>query len=174
MARPEKAEAVGQIAEWFAQSQATVLTEYRGLSVSQLKALRGTLRPNATYAVVKNTLTKLAVRQAGIEGLDEALQGPTAVAFVSGDPVDVAKALRDFSKANRALAIKAGVMEGRVLSAEEVGKLADLDSREVTLAKLAGVLKASLFKAARTFAAPASKTVRTIDALREKQTQAAA
>jgi len=174
MARPDKVAAVEQIAGWFTEANAAVLTEYRGLSVTQLKELRRALGGTVNYAVVKNTLTKIAVKQAGIEGLDSALQGPTAVAFVSGDPVDVAKALRDFAKANHALVIKGGVMDGRVLSVDDVSKLADLDTREVTLAKLAGVLKASLFAAARTFAAPASKTVRTIDALREAQEKAAA
>jgi len=174
MARPDKVAAVEQIAGWFTEANAAVLTEYRGLSVTQLKELRRALGGTVNYTVVKNTLTKIAVNQAGITGLDDALQGPTAVAFVGGDPVDVAKVLRDFAKANHALVIKGGVMEGRVLSADDVGKLADLDSREVTLAKLAGVLKASLFAAARTFAAPATKTVRTIDALRETQEKAAA
>ena len=174
MARPDKVAAVQQIAGWFTEADAAVLTEYRGLSVTQLKDLRRALGSDVNYAVVKNTLTKIAVKDAGIEGLDESLQGPTAIAFVHGDPVDAAKALRDFSKAHHALVIKAGVMEGKALTAQDVGKLADLDSREVTLAKVAGVLKASLFAAARTFAAPASKTVRTIDALRDKQAQAAA
>ena len=174
MARPDKMAAVQQIAGWFAEANAAVLTEYRGLSVTQLKELRRALGSGVNYTVVKNTLTKLAVRQAGLDGLDDVLQGPTAVAFISGEPVDVAKVLRDFAKAHHALVIKGGVMEGRVLAADDVSKLADLDSREITLAKLAGVLKASLFTAARTFAAPATKTVRTIDALREKQAEAAA
>ncbi|MCL1898769.1 MAG: 50S ribosomal protein L10 [Micrococcales bacterium] len=173
MARPDKEAAVQQIAGWFAESNAAVLTEYRGLSVALMKELRRSLGGDVEYTVVKNTLTKIAVNQAGIEGLDDALQGPTAVAFAHGEPVDAAKALRDFAKAHHALVIKGGVMEGRVLTAEDVSKLADLDSREVTLAKLAGVLKASLFAAARTFAAPASKAVRTIDALREKQSTTA-
>ena len=174
MARPDKVAAVQQIAGWFAESNAAVLTEYRGLSVTQLKQLRRALGSDVNYAVVKNTLAKIAVAQAGIEGLDDALQGPTAVAFAHGETVDVAKALRDFAKANHALVIKGGVMDGLALTAEDVSKLADLDSREVTLAKLAGVLKASLFAAARTFAAPATKAVRTIDALREKQENVAA
>ncbi|MDR1799580.1 MAG: 50S ribosomal protein L10 [Bifidobacteriaceae bacterium] len=173
MARPDKVAAVQEIAQQFADSNAAVLTEYRGLTVAQLKALRTALRGNATYAVVKNTLTKIAVREAGIEGLEDALQGPTAIAFVQGDPVEVAKALRDFAKANHALVVKGGVLEGRALSAQDITKLADLDSREVTLAKLAGVVKASLYQAAYLFTAPASKAVRTIDALREKQESAA-
>ncbi|MCL2803004.1 MAG: 50S ribosomal protein L10 [Micrococcales bacterium] len=174
MARPDKVEAVDQIAKWFSEANAAVLTEYRGLSVTQLRELRGALRANADYTVVKNTLTKIAVKQAGIDGLDDALQGPTAVAFVTGDPVDAAKALRDFSKSHHALVIKAGVMDAHAMTAADVGKLADLDSREVTLAKLAGVVKAGMAKAAATLAAPASKAVRTIDALRDKQEQAAA
>ncbi|MDR1825227.1 MAG: 50S ribosomal protein L10 [Bifidobacteriaceae bacterium] len=173
MARPDKAAAVQEITQQFADSSAAVLTEYRGLTVAQLKALRTALRGHATYAVVKNTLTKIAVREAGIEGLESALQGPTAIAFVQGDPVEVAKALRDFAKANHALVVKGGVLEGRALSAADVTKLADLDSREVTLAKLAGAVKASLYQAAYLFTAPASKAVRTIDALREKQESAA-
>jgi large subunit ribosomal protein L10 len=173
MARPDKVAAVALIAKWFADSEAAVFTEYRGLTVSQLKQLRQALHGDATFAVVKNTLTKIAVHDAGIDGLDETLAGPTAVAFVSGDPVSTAKKLRDFAKANHALVVKGAVLDGRALSAEDVNKLADLDSREVTLAKLAGALKASLFKAAYMFTAPASKAVRTIDALREKQESAA-
>jgi large subunit ribosomal protein L10 len=173
MARPDKVAAVAELAGKFAESNAAVLTEYRGLTVSQLKELRTSLRDHATYAVVKNTLTKIAVKEAGIEGLDAALAGPSAIAFVTGDPVAAAKVLRDFAKAHHNLVLKGGVLEGRALDAQEVVKLADLDSREVTLAKVAGVVKASLYKAAYMFTAPAGKTVRTIDALREKQESAA-
>ncbi|MDR0504406.1 MAG: 50S ribosomal protein L10 [Bifidobacteriaceae bacterium] len=169
MARPDKAAAVADLVEQFNQSNAAVLTEYRGLTVAQLKELRVAMRDHATYAVVKNTLTKIAVRQVGIEGLDEALAGPSAIAFIQGDPVATAKVLRDFARAHHNLVVKGGVLEGRALSATDVNKLADMDSREVTLAKLAGVLKASLFKAAYMFTAPASKTVRTVDALRERK-----
>ncbi|MDR2381379.1 MAG: 50S ribosomal protein L10 [Bifidobacteriaceae bacterium] len=173
MARPDKAAAVEEIRTQVAGSQAALLTEYRGLSVPEMKALRQALGTEANYTVVKNTLTKIAVNQVGIAGLDEVLTGPTAIAYVHGDPVAAAKALRDFARAHHALVVKGGIMEGRALTADDVKQLADMDSREVTLAKLAGVLKASLFQAARLFNGSPSKVVRTIDALREKQESAA-
>ncbi|ACZ22887.1 MULTISPECIES: 50S ribosomal protein L10 [Sanguibacter] len=169
MARPDKAAAVAELTDLFRESNAAVLTEYRGLTVAQLKQLRRSLSGNATYAVVKNTLTAIAAKEAGVEGLDADLAGPSAIAFVSGDPVEAAKGLRDFAKANPQLVIKAGVLDGRPLTAEDINKLADLESREVLLAKAAGAFKASLFQAAYLFTAPASQAVRTIDALREKQ-----
>ena len=169
MARPDKAAAVAELTDLFRESNAAVLTEYRGLTVAQLKQLRRPLSGNATYAVVKNTLTAIAAKEAGVEGLDADLAGPSAIAFVSGDPVEAAKGLRDFAKANPQLVIKAGVLDGRPLTAEDINKLADLESREVLLAKAAGAFKASLFQAAYLFTAPASQAVRTIDALREKQ-----
>ncbi|GAA1163426.1 50S ribosomal protein L10 [Ornithinimicrobium humiphilum] len=168
MATPEKAAAIAELTEKFRSSGAAVLTEYRGLTVSQLTQLRGSMREHATYAVVKNTLTKRAAAEAGIEGLDEHLTGPTAIAFVTGDPVEAAKGLRDFAKANPALVIKAGVLDGKPLSPEEITKLADLESREVLLAKLAGAMKANLSKAVYLFAAPLSQTARVVDALRAK------
>ncbi|MDR2252769.1 MAG: 50S ribosomal protein L10 [Bifidobacteriaceae bacterium] len=173
MARPDKVAAVEEIRRNVAQSEATMLTEYRGLTVADLKALRQALGGGATYSVVKNTLAKIAIGEEGVTGLDEALTGSTAVAYVRDDPVAAAKVLREFARTHRSLVIKGGIFEGRALTAEDVGKLADMDSRDVTLAKLAGVLKASLFQAARLFAAPASQAVRTIDALREKQESAA-
>ena len=160
---------VAELAELFRSSNAVVLTEYRGLTVAQLKELRTNIRQDASYAVVKNTLTKIAAKEAGVDGLDEYLVGPTAIAFINGDTVNVAKALRDFAKANPALVVKGGYFDGAALTAAEVGKLADLESREVLLAKLAGAFKASLFGAAYLFNAPLSKAVRTVDALREKQ-----
>ena len=163
---------VAELAGKFRDSNAVVLTEYRGLTVAQLKQLRGNIRENASYAVVKNTLTQIAAKDAGVTGLDEHLVGPSAIAFVHGDTVAVAKALRDFAKANPLLVIKGGYFDGAPLSADEVNKLADLDSREVLLAKLAGAMKASLFGAAYLFNAPLSKAVRTVDALREKQESA--
>jgi large subunit ribosomal protein L10 len=166
MARPDKAADVAELTDRFRESNAAVLTEYRGLTVAQLKQLRRTLSGNATYAVVKNTLTAIAARQAGVEGLDANLAGPSAIAFVTGDPVEAAKGLRDFAKANPALVIKGGVLDGRALTAADITKLADLESREVLLAKTAGVLKASLYQAAYLFTAPASKAVRTVEALR--------
>jgi large subunit ribosomal protein L10 len=173
MARPDKVAAVAELVDAFNSSNAAVLTEYRGLTVAQLKELRVALRANATYSVVKNTLAKIAVREAGIGEVAQSLEGPTAIAFVSGDPVAATKALRDFARIHRNLVLKAGVLEGTALGKEEVVKLADMDSREVTLAKVAGVLKASLFKAAYMFTAPAAKAVRTVDALRDKQATAA-
>jgi large subunit ribosomal protein L10 len=169
MARPDKAAAVAELTEQFRESNAVVLTEYRGLTVAQLKQLRRALSGNATYAVVKNTLTSIAAKQAGVPVSDEHLAGPSAIAFVTGDPVEAAKGLRDFARANPALVIKGGVLEGRALTAEDITKLADLESREVLLAKTAGVLKATLFQAAYLFTAPAAQAVRTIEALREKQ-----
>ncbi|QEO08748.1 50S ribosomal protein L10 [Protaetiibacter larvae] len=163
---------VAELTENFRSSNAIVLTEYRGLTVAQLKQLRGNIRENASYAVVKNTLTKIAAKEAGVEGLDDLLEGPSAIAFVHGDTVTVAKALRDFAKANPLLVVKGGYFDGAPLTAAEVGKLADLESREVLLAKLAGAFKASLFGAAYLFNAPLSKAVRTVDALREKQESA--
>ena len=168
MATPEKAAAIAELTEKFRSSGAAVLTEYRGLSVTQITTLRNSMREHATYAVVKNTLTKRAAAEAGIEGLDERLVGPTAIAFVTGDPVEAAKGLRDFAKANPALVIKAGVLDGKPLTPEEITKLADLESREVLLAKLAGAMKANLSKAVYLFAAPLSQTARVVDALRAK------
>ena len=173
MARPDKEAAVAEIADKFRASGAVLLTEYRGMSVAQLKTLRRSLAGNAEYAVVKNTLAAIAARQVGFEAFAEDLKGPTALTFVTGEPVEAAKALRDFAKDNKELVIKGGVMDGSVLSADGVDKLASLESREVLLAKAAGAMKASLSKAAYLFAAPASKTVRTVDALRDKQEAAA-
>ncbi len=166
MARNPKHSAVQEITEEFTSSSAAVLTEYRGLSVAQLKELRRSLAGNATYAVVKNTLTRIAAKDAGVEGLDDLLVGPSAIAFVKGDPVEAAKGLRDFAKAHPMLVIKGGYMDGNVLSAAEVSKLADLESREVLLAKLAGAMNASLQQAVSLFAAPLAQAARAIDALR--------
>lgn len=163
---------VAELTEKFHSSTAVLLTEYRGLTVAKLKELRISISEDATYAVVKNTLTKIAANKAGITSFDDELVGPSAIAFVHGDPVAVAKALRAFTKANPLLVVKSGYFDGNPLSAAEVGKLADLESREVLLAKLAGAFKASLFGAAYLFNAPLSKAVRTIEALREKQESA--
>ena len=169
MARPDKAAAVAELAEQFNNSDAAVLTEYRGLTVKDLRALRRSLGGDATYAVTKNTLTMIAAREAGIEGLDDQLAGPTAIAFIRGDVAAVAKGLRDFAKANPLLVIKGGVMDGRVLDAEGVKKLADLESREVLLAKLAGAMNGNLAKAAGLFAAPLSQAARVLAALSEQK-----
>jgi large subunit ribosomal protein L10 len=160
--------------EQFRSSTATVLTEYRGLTVSQLKALRRALGTTTTYAVAKNTLAKRAAADAGITGLDDLFTGPTALAFVGGDVVEAAKGLREFAKANPLLVIKGGVFEGKPLSASEVTKLADLESREVLLAKLAGAMKANLSKAAATFQAPLTQAARLLAALQDKRDNEAA
>ena len=172
--RTDKAEAVAEMTEQFRSSTATVLTEYRGLTVSQLKALRRALGTTTTYAVAKNTLAKRAAADAGITGLDDLFTGPTALAFVGGDVVEAAKGLREFAKANPLLVIKGGVFEGKPLSANEVSKLADLESREVLLAKLAGAMKANLSKAAATFQAPLTQAARLLAALQDKRDKEAA
>lgn len=167
--RADKATAVAELSEHFQRANATLLTEYRGLTVAQITQLRRSLGRDTTYAVAKNTLAKRAAVDAGIDGLDDLFTGPTALAFVSGDPVDAAKGLREFAKAHPALIIKGGVFEGRALSGDEVRRLADLESREVLLAKLAGAMKANLGKAAAVFQAPLSKAARLAAALQEKR-----
>ncbi|OFL66436.1 MULTISPECIES: 50S ribosomal protein L10 [unclassified Brevibacterium] len=174
MARLDKAAAVKEIKNRFDNSSAAVLTEYRGLTVGEMQQLRRSLGENTTYAVVKNTLTAIAAKEAGIDAFEGLLNGPTAIAFIEGEPVDAAKALRDFAKANPKLVIKGGYFDGAALTAEDVSKLAELESREVLLAKAAGAMKGSLYKAAYTFTAPAVKAVRTVDALRAKQESEAA
>lgn len=166
MARKDKAVTLEALEADFRDSTAVLLTEYRGLSVAAMKKLRRSLGDGATYVVAKNTLMKLAADRAGVEGLAPMLQGPSALAFVKGDAVEAAKAIKNFSKENAKLVIKGGFLDGKVLSAADVQKLADLESREVLLAKLAGAMKAKMAQAAALFAAPASKTVRTIEALR--------
>jgi large subunit ribosomal protein L10 len=168
MARPSKVTSVAEIADHFRNSNAAVLTEYRGLTVAQMKNLRRTLGENVTYAVVKNTLTKIAAKDAGVEGIDALLVGPSAIAFVQGDAVEAAKGIRNFAKENPALVIKGGVMDGALLSAADITKLADLESREVLLSKLAGAMKAKQSQAAALFAAPLSKTARALGALQAR------
>ncbi|MBL1090095.1 MULTISPECIES: 50S ribosomal protein L10 [Streptomyces] len=170
MATSDKIAAVEEITEKLRNSNAAVVTSYTGLTVAQLKQLRRSLGENAQYRVVKNTLTKIAANEAGIQ-LDEHLSGSTAVAFVTGDPVEAAKGLRDFAKDNPALVIKGGVLEGKALSADEIKKLADLESREVLLSKLAGAMKGKQSQAAALFQALPSKFVRTAEALRAKQAE---
>jgi large subunit ribosomal protein L10 len=167
--RTDKATAVAELTESFRSASATLLTEYRGLTVAELKELRRSLGAHTTYSVTKNTLAKRAATDAGIAGLDDLFTGPTALAFVSGDVVEAAKGLRDFAKAHPFLVIKGGVFEGTPLSAAEVAKLADLESREVLLAKLAGAMKANLSKAAATFQAPLAQAVRLAAALQDKR-----
>ena len=173
MAREDRTSSIAQLKEKFENANAVLLTEYRGLTVGEMKDLRRSIMANAEYKVAKNTLARIAAKEAGIEGIEDMLHGPVAIAFVSGEVSEVAKALRTFSKENNNLVIKGGYFEGSVMDAAEVGKLADLESREVLLAKSAGVLKAALYSAANVFAAPAVKAVRTIDALRAKEEKAA-
>ena len=158
MARPDKAAAVAELTEDFRSANATVLTEYRGLSVTSMKELRRALGSDTKYSVVKNTLTKIAAKDAGVDIDPSLLAGPSAVAFIKGDPIDAAKSLKNFSKENPFLVIKGGIFEGKSVTVAEIMKLADLESREVLLAKLAGAMKGSLAKA-----------IRTIDALRLKK-----
>jgi large subunit ribosomal protein L10 len=171
MARPDKAAAVAELTEDFRSSNAAVLTEYRGLTVAQLKELRRSLGTQTYYAVVKNTLTRIAAREAGVTAFDGLLQGPSAIAFVKGDPVEAAKGLRDFARVHPMLVIKGGLLDGKPLSPDEIKKLADLESREVLLAKLAGAMQASLTNAVSLFAAPLAQAARAIEALRAKAEQ---
>ena len=168
MARPDKAAAVAELTDEFRSSNGAVLTEYRGLTVAQLKQLRTALGDDVNYAVVKNTLTKIAAKDAGVDSFDSLLEGPSAIAFIKGDPVVAAKSLRDFAKANPLLVIKGGVLEGKALGSDEISKLADLESREVLLAKLAGAMKAAPQQAVSLFAAPLSQAARLFAALQDK------
>jgi large subunit ribosomal protein L10 len=169
MPNAEKLTAVADITEQFTTASAAVITEYRGLTVKQVTDLRRALAGEATYAVVKNTLTKRAAFDAGVAIDDSLLVGPTAIAFVTGDPVVAAKGLRDFARANPLLVIKGGVLDGRALSAAEVARIADLESREVLLARVAGALKALPTRAAGLFQAPLSQMARLAQALADKQ-----
>jgi large subunit ribosomal protein L10 len=168
MVRPDKAGAVAELTDAFRDSTAAVLTEYRGLTVAELKELRRALAGNATYAVVKNTLTKIAAREAGIDVFESLLEGPSAIAFISGDPVEVAKGLRNFGREHPHLVVKGGVLDGKALTADEVRKLADLESREVLLAKLAGGMLAPAQQFATVLAAPVAALARVLGALEAK------
>jgi large subunit ribosomal protein L10 len=173
MANAEKVAAVAELTERFKDSSGAVLTEYRGLTVAQLAELRRSLGDHATFAVVKNTLTKIAVNEAGLgDELSSLLSGPSAIAFVDGDVVEAAKGLRDFAKANPLLVIKGGVLDGKAMSPSEITKLADLEPREVLLAKLAGAMKASLAGAAATFNALPVQMAQLAEALRVKRAAA--
>ena len=174
MARADKAAAVAEITEEFRASNAAVLTEYRGLTVGQLKQLRRSLGEDTTYAVVKNTLTKIAAKDAGVVGFDDLLVGPTAIAFIKGDAVAAAKGIDTFAKENPLLVIKGGIMDGKILTADDIKKLAKLESREVLLSRIAGAANATLAKAAALFQAPLSQAARTIAALEAKVAAAAA
>ena len=173
MKRPEKEAVVAQLTDEFRSADAIYLTEYRGLTVPQISELREKLGRDTSYTVAKNTLVRIAAKEAGIEGLDELLAGPTAVTFVKGDFIEAAKTLRDFAKTNKALIIKGGFADGTVYDAEGAKKLADLKSRPQLLAEFAGDIKATMSKAAYLFNALPTKAVRPIDALREKQEKAA-
>lgn len=173
MAKADKAAAIAELKEEFQSSSGAVLTEYRGLTVAQMKELRTSLGEHARFAVVKNTLTKIAATDAGLdEEFKSLLQGPSAIAFVKGDVVEAAKGLRDFAKANPMLVIKGGYIDGKSMSAEEVTKLADLESREVLLAKLAGAMKGSMANAAALFNALPTQAAQLAEALRAKREEA--
>jgi large subunit ribosomal protein L10 len=170
MARAVKEATVAELTERFQNSSGAVLTEYRGLTVAQVKELRQALGSDASFSVVKNTLTKIAAKDAGLSAdFSQLLVGPSAIAFVGGDVVQAAKGLREFSKANPLLVIKGGVLDGKLLSPDEISKLADLEPREVLLAKLAGAMKASMAGAAATFAALPVQMARLLAALEEKK-----
>ncbi len=173
MKRPEKEAVVAELTELFRNADAVYLTEYRGLTVPQISALREKLGRDTSYSVAKNTLARIAAKEAGIEGLDELLAGPTAITFVKGDFIEAAKTLRDFAKENKALVVKGGFADGTVYDAEGTKQLADLKSRPQLLSEMAGALKGTMSKAAYLFNALPTKAVRTIDALREKQEKAA-
>ena len=165
----DKQAAIAELTESFSSSSAAVLTEYRGLTVEELQELRRSLGEGARYRVAKNTLARRAADAAGVKGLEGLFSGPTAITFIEGDPVEAAKGLRDFAKDHEALVIKGGVMDGAVLTVDEIKRLADLESREVLLAKIAGALKGNLQKAAGLFAAPASQVARLGAALADKK-----
>ena len=171
MARADRQAAVEEIVESFNDADGAVLTDYRGLTVKQLQDLRRSLGENANYAVVKNTLAKIAASQAGISGFEDLLTGPTAIAFINGDVVEAAKGLRDFAKANPTLVIKGGVLDGKSLDAKEIAKLADLESREVLLGKMAGAMLASLSQAVYLLNAPLAQAARLAGALQAKRAE---
>lgn len=168
MARPDKVADVADLTEQFRSADAVVLTEYRGLSMAQLTELRRSLGGGVNYTVVKNTLARRAAKDAGADDLVEQFSGPSALAFVQGDPVEAAKGLRDFSRAHHALVLRGGLLSGRFLDAAEIAKLADLESREVLLSKLAGAMQASASQAVSLFAAPLAQTARVVEALRQQ------
>ncbi|CAB0557280.1 50S ribosomal protein L10 [Corynebacterium diphtheriae] len=169
MANPKNTESLAELKNRFADIDSVFVTEYRGLTVAQITELRRALGSDVQYSVAKNTLIKLAAKEAGIEGLDDILTGPTAVAFIKGEAVDTAKAMKKFASENKAFVIKGGYMDGNALSAAQVDAIAELDNRETTLAKLAGAMKGNLAKAAGLFNAPASQVARLGAALQEKK-----
>lgn len=171
MANPKNTASLEELKARFEQAQSTLLTEYRGLSVAETTELRRALGSDVTYSVAKNTMIKLAARKAGIELDESLLTGPTAIAFVNGEAVDAAKAMKDFGKDHKNFVIKGGYMDGATIDAAQVEAIAELDNRETTLAKLAGAMQGSLAKAAGLFNAPASQVARLAAALQEKKEQ---
>ncbi len=171
MVKAQSVATVAEIADQFRNSSAAVITEYRGLTMKQITALRRALGSDTDYTVAKNTLVKRAAADAGVEGLDDLFAGPTAIAFVRGEPSDAAKAIREFAKTNPLLVIKGGVLDGRPLKAADVSKIADLESREVLLAKFAGAMKGNLSKAAAVFIQLPSQMARLAAALQDKRVQ---
>lgn len=171
MANPKNTASLEELKARFEQAQSTLLTEYRGLSVAETTELRRALGSDVTYSVAKNTMIKLAAREAGIELDESLLTGPTAIAFVNGEAVDAAKAMKDFGKDHKNFVIKGGYMDGATIEAAQVEAIAELDNRETTLAKLAGAMQGSLAKAAGLFNAPASQVARLAAALQEKKEQ---
>ena len=169
MANPKNEVALAELKAQFAETDSIVLTEYRGLTVAQTTELRRALGDDVQYSVAKNTLVKIAAQEAGVEGLDDLLTGPTAVAFIKGEAVDAAKVLKKFGDDNKAFVVKGGYMDGNALTADQVKAIAELDNRETTLAKLAGAMKGNLAKAAGLFNAPASQVARLAAALQEKK-----
>src|SRR5699024_4665374 len=169
MANPQNEVALAELKAQFAETDSIVLTEYRGLTVAQTTELRRALGDDVQYSVAKNTLVKIAAQEAGVEGLDDLLTGPTAVAFIKGEAVDTAKVLKKFGDDNKAFVVKGGYMDGNALTADQVKAIAELDNRETTLAKLAGAMKGNLAKAAGLFNAPASQVARLAAALQEKK-----
>ena len=169
MVKAQSVATVAEIADQFRTSSAAVITEYRGLTMKQLTALRRALGNDTDYTVAKNTLVKRAAADAGVEGLDDLLTGPTAIAFVKGEPSEAAKAIREFAKGNPLLVVKGGYLDGKPLQPAEVNKIADLESREVLLAKFAGAMKGNLSKAAYAFAALPSQMARLAAALQEQK-----
>ncbi len=170
MPSADKVAAVAEITERLGDAQSVVLTEYRGLSVAQIAQLRASLAGNARFRVVKNTLTKIAVSQAGLEEqLGALLTGPSAITFVTGDVVEAAKGLRNFSRDNPALVIKGGVLDGKAMTPDEIIRLADLEPREVLLAKLAGAMTASMSRAAAVLGALPAQVAQLAEALRARR-----
>ena len=173
MKRPDKEKVIAELTDQFKSSDAIILTEYHGLSVSQVNDLRDKLGSDTSYTVAKNTLARIAAHEAGIEGLDDDMKGPAAYVFVKGDYVAAARVLRDFAKDNKNLVVKGGHVEGAAMTAEEITKLADMQTRTDALSELAGAMKGAIAKVVDVTVALPTKVVRTIDALREKQEKAA-